>query len=181
MDTKLKKNHKFDEATLTKAKSMYMAFATISDISNATAMPRSSILYYAPKWRDERDRHKNEIIEALTESKRNLMYSIAKAGLEVLNRSMAELSKSKRMLTPREMSGVAAIVDNLDKIAKLDEGKPTEILTEIKPANIVEMRALLNNDPFLQLEEPEYVEISSVPSDAAEPELPSQDDTVKPE
>ena len=176
---KEKKNHKFDEATLAKAKAMYMAFSTISDISTATAMPRSAVLYYAPKWRAERDRNKNEIIEALTDSKRNLMYSIAKAGLEILNKSMVELSKSKRMLTPREMSGIAAIVDNLDKISKLDEGKPTEILTEIKPANIVEMRALLNNDPFLQLEEPEYVEIPSVPSNSAKPKLSSKDGQTK--
>lgn len=153
----LKKTYKFDEATLESAKTLYMGYTTLSEITKQSKVPRSALLYYIPKWREERERMKSEVIDALTDSKRDLMYSIAKSGLEILNKSMIELSKSTRTLTPREMTGIAAIIDNLDKITKLDEGKPTQITGELKPANVIEMRKLLLNDPFLS--EIDYVEV----------------------
>ncbi len=152
-----KKSHKYDDITIEAARQLYLNYTTISDIASRTQMTRASILYYIPKWKEERERAKSEIIDALSDSKRELMYSIARSGLELLNRSMIDLTKSKRMLTPKEMTGIANIIDGLDKITKLDEGRPTEILGEIRPATVVEMRKLLTNDPFLEIEDARIV------------------------
>ncbi len=165
----LKKSYKYDETTINAAKQLYLSYSILSDIIIKTGMTRSSLIYYIPKWREERERIRSEVIDALSDSKKELMFSIARSGLEVLNRSMIELSKSNRVLTPKEMTGISAIIDNLDKIGKLDEGQATEIIKEIKPANVIEMRKLLSNDPFLSIEEVSDAEIVNLIGDGSKP------------
>ena len=135
------------------AKVLYLKYTPLNSISLETGMTKSQLVYYIPKWRAERELLKSEVLEALSESKRELMSSIAKNGLEVLAKSMEDLVKRGAALSPKEMSGIAAIVDSLDKITKLDDGNPTEIIAETKPATTIEIRKLLNRDPFLELPE----------------------------
>lgn len=152
------KRNSYTDEQLEAAKTLYLGYNTLSSISADTKISRASLLYYIPKWREERESLKSEIIDALSDSKKNLMYSIAKNGLEILGKSMEALSKSNRVLTAKEMIGITNIIESLDKITKLDEGNPTEILAEIRPATIVEVRKLLTNDPFLEVEDAQVID-----------------------
>ena len=141
------------------AKQMYLAYKPLADIVAKSGMNIHTVKYHVGKrWKEEREFKKSEIVEALTESKKSLMYEISKHGLEILANSIKDLSSSKRPLNPTEMSRIKDIITDLDKIVKLDEGNPTEILADTRPATIVEVRELLKKDPFLELEEAEVVE-----------------------
>lgn len=142
------------------ARQLYLSYKPLAEIVEKTGMNIHTIKYHIGKrWKEERETKKSEIMEALTESKKSLMFEISKNGLEILANSIKELSASKRPLNPTEMSRIKDIITDLDKIVKLDEGNPTEILASTKPATIVEVRELLKSDPFLEYEE-EYEEES---------------------
>lgn len=167
--------YKYSDEAMELARSMYLKYNPLEDIIKASGIPRASILYYIPKWKKDRELQKIEIIEALTDSKRGLMSTIAKHGLEILARSIQGLNDSKQILEPKEMSKIADIIDSLDKITKLDSGAPTEILAEIKPATIIEIQQLMNKDPFA--ERIDYVEHEEIKEDS-EVHSSNDDDNV---
>jgi hypothetical protein len=135
------------------AKAMYMKYEPLSIIEASTGITVSNLKNYSRKWKIERDAIRSEIIHALTESKRALMFSISKNGLEVLAKAMEDLRKGTRQLSPKEMSGIANIINDLDKIVKLDDGNPTDIIAEIKPSSTIEIRKLMAADPFGEIED----------------------------
>lgn len=147
---------KYTEEQLSAAKSLYLKYEPISAIEKTTGIGRSAIMYHIPKWREIRDLAKSEVIDALSDGKKMLISSISKNGLEILAKSLAHLAASDRNLSVKEMRGVSDIIDSLDKIIKLDEGSPTEILAEVKPSTTFEIRKLLKSDPFL-IEEAEVL------------------------
>ena len=146
-----------DSDILSAAKVLYLKYTPINAIVDTCKIARGTLMYHVPKWREERELLKSEIMDALSDSKRELMSSIAKNGLEVLAKSMQSLAETGRSLTPKEMMGIANIVDSLDKITKLDDGNPTDIIAEIKPASAIEIRKLLSRDPFLEIEDVEII------------------------
>ena len=146
-----------DSDILSAAKTLYLKYTPINAIVDSCKIARGTLMYHIPKWREERELLKSEIMDALSDSKRELMSSIAKNGLEVLAKSMQSLAETGRSLTPKEMMGIANIVDSLDKITKLDDGNPTDIIAEIKPASAIEIRKLLSRDPFLEIEDVEII------------------------
>jgi len=60
--------------------------------------------------------------------------------------------------TPTELGKIAQVLESLDKITRLDDGKPTEI-TEEKPFAVDVLHKKIALDPFAQVEEIEYKEI----------------------
>ena len=51
------------------------------------------------------------------------------------------------------------IVSEIDKILRLDEGEPTDIIAEHKPATIIELQEKLKRDPFY-IEDANFREIT---------------------
>jgi len=144
-------NKKYTDEQLEVAKKLYMAYKPAKDIVEISGVKKSSIHYYIKtKWLQEREDNKSELLKTFTERKKSLMASIASNGLEILAKAMENLKDVNRPLSANEIKSISTIVSELDKISKLDEGNPTEILAEIKPATTIEIRELLNNDPFLQ-------------------------------
>ena len=147
-----------DADALALAKTLYLKYTPINSIVDNSKIVRSTLMYHIPRWREERELMKSEIMDALSDSKKELMSSIAKNGLEVLAKSMQELAVTGRALSPKEMLGIANIVDSLDRITKLDNGQATDIIAEVRPASAIEIRKLLSRDPFLELEDAEIIE-----------------------
>lgn len=141
-------------AQLEKSKEMYLKGYPLREIMETTTISKSTIYYHIPKWREERELNKNEIIAALSENKKTLLSEVIKNGLDVLAHSMKELKKSNEALTAKEMVGLSNVITNIDKIIKLDQGDPTNITENKKPATVLEIKEMLRKaDPFLELEE----------------------------
>lgn len=144
------------------AKQMYLRYEPWSKIIEKTGLSRHSINQYATnKWREERDAQRSDIIEAMTESKRGILLSINKHGLEIVDKAIQQLKddvvSGAKKLSVMEIDKVQSIITNFDKIVKLDDGEATERHEVIKPASIEELQKVLN-DPFI--EPVEYKEIN---------------------
>ena len=133
---------------LVRAKELYMSHRTLKEISKDLDMPYKTVQFHAAKWKKDRELMTNELLRELTENKKTLLNSLVGNSLECLDRAIAELKNRKTPPTIREARWIATIVTELDKITRLDEGNPTDIIAEHKPATVIELQEKLKRDPF---------------------------------
>lgn len=134
-----------------------MQFVSIRQIEEDTGIKYKSLLYYIGKdWKPEREARNSELVEALSESKRTDLLEITKYGLTYLKEALKTIQGMPP--TPALLKTISTIVFEINKIKALDEGKPTEILAELKPASIIEVRQLLTADPFMEIEHAQIIE-----------------------
>lgn len=149
---------KYTDEQIALAKSLYMAYKTRKEIAEASGINIKTLPDYIEKWHPERELNKKEIFSSLADAKKRHFVDLANNGLEVLVRGVRELNRSGSPLSPRDLKEVAAVIEVIDKIIRLDDGKPTEITENIKPATRESIIELLKADPFGELEDAEYRE-----------------------
>lgn len=170
---------RYTEQQIKQAKDLYFAYTPLKQICVTTGFKYESLKHYiSTYWKEERELAKHDIIDSFTESKRAVILSISKHGLELLDRGLTDLLKSGRPLKTYEISQIATLVTELDKIIKLDDGRPTEILAELKPASFIEIKKLLQKDPFLSLEI-EDAKICDSPSSTTDPSPVNNESVVE--
>jgi len=103
---------------------------------------------------------RNELLRELTENKSAILSSLVGNSLECLDRAIADLKHRGTPPTIKEARWIANIVTELDKIVRLDEGTPTDIIAEHKPSTIIELKDKLKRDPFY-VEDANYREITN--------------------
>ena len=160
---------KYEEAQVAAAREMYLRYVPLKRIEEATGIILGTIRYYADsKWRKEREAAKSDLIDALSDSKRVLFTKIVAYGLDTLANSLQKLKEDDVALSPKEMSAISGIITDIDKIVRLDEGNPTEILANTKPTTIIELKKRLTAaDPFAEIEDADYTELSNEESEDA--------------
>jgi len=140
---------KISKKLLEEAKEKYMTYKSINSISKELDIPRSSLSHYVNKeWRLERDLARTEVVSQLAASKRQDFTTMTQSIITIMSRSLQHLAKRDTPPTTKEAMDAANILDKLDKITRLDNGDPTEILRDEKPATIIEIKEKLALDPF---------------------------------
>lgn len=142
---------KVSEAKLKKAKKLYLDHHSISEVSRETGIARSTITHHVKKdngWEYERDLARAELINKIKSAKRSDFAQMTGSVITVLKRSLQTLAERDDAPTVQEAKGAAAILEILDKITRLDEGDPTEIIHSEKPVTVVELKSKLKLDPF---------------------------------
>lgn len=128
---------------------MYMDYKTNQEISIATGMSIYAVKFWAKKyWKIERDLHKSQIIELLGDAKGRAFAEISMYGMELLVRSLKEHAQNGTILSLKESFALSHILTNIDKMIRLDDGTPTDIIKDIKPADRGEIIQLVQADPF---------------------------------
>ena len=141
---------KYTDEQIEKAKQLYLRYGgTRKQICDVSGLSFDSLKYYiSTYWHKERELRKNEVIKAMTESKKALISAVSKHGFEILEKGLEKLNYSDKPMTPGDLVKIAGVISEMDKITRLDEGNPTDILANVKPATIVEVQEVLKNDPF---------------------------------
>lgn len=145
--------------TLEKARRLYLEGKPLKTISETCKMQLPALKYHVGKrWKSERIAIKSELIEAMTEDKRIDLMEITAHGLTFLKNALKSLmEKDNASTNPSLLKTISTIVFEINKIKALDEGRPTEIMAEIKPASIIEIKELLSKDPFMEIEDANVV------------------------
>ena len=153
---------KATEEVLEKAKKLYLEYVPIKEIAAKLGIGRTTIQYHANTyWDTERELQKAELFRAFSDTKKVTMTKLSSASLQIMVKAIEETAKNKdRPPTLREAQQAAQILESIDKIMRLDDGKPTDI-TESKPVTTIELRKKLSLDPFAKIEEIEFKETST--------------------
>ena len=146
-----------DKELLAQAKERYMNYESGASIANDLGINRLTLQNYITKdWKVEREVTKSEMFADLAKSKRSAFAKITESALTILAKSLEHMAKSSEAPTTKEARDVAAIMESLDKITRLDENRPTEIISNDSTITVVELKEKLRSDPFLEMDEADY-------------------------
>lgn len=144
----MRKVTELTENELETAKEMYMEGVSVLDIANKLDVARTSLSYHVnKKWKPELELMRADLFARFSRSKRTSFIKMSSAAMKVMARALQELADREEPPTVREAKGASDILEALDKITRLDDGNPTDIIAE-KPASIIDIEHKLRLDPF---------------------------------
>ncbi len=167
-----------DGATINKAvkayaKELFMNYVTIPEIAKRTGIPYRVVTLnaYAHNnqkaacWKQERELFAGEILANFSEAKRPGLTSILTNSIYIIERAMEDLMAPNRKITPDDALKVVKIYDSLDRIMRLDSGSATNIVQQLKPSSVIDIRRKIKEkmekDPFYQVEDASFKEIDN--------------------
>ncbi len=146
-----------DRDKLAIAKDRYMKYESVSAIAKDLGIVRTSLQNWVNKeWKAERELARSEMFEDIAKFKKVQFVKLTESAITVLSRALENVVKNKEDITMREARDVAAIMESLDKITRLDDNKPTEIYSQEKVVTVMDLREKLKVDPFITLDKGEY-------------------------
>ena len=149
------KKSKYD---LTEAKELFMAFKPMKDISEKCSIPYRTLLYHSKKWEAERDLFRKVLLKDLAENKKAVLVSLTGNSLDCIDRAIRTLKERSKPPTVMEARNLTTIVAEIDRILRLDDGEPTDIISQHRPATVIELKQKLKADPFY-IEDADFREI----------------------
>lgn len=135
----------------------YLDYVPINIISKSYSIPSSDIIAYINSgresdrpWKSIREEYENQQHREYFKTKSSRLNELVNFSIVGIKRALNRtLSKSKVSL--KDAKTISEILGTLDKIIRLDEQSPTEIVKVEKPASLEEVREFIKmNDPFLQ-------------------------------
>ena len=144
---------------LKEAKELYMTFMPVVDISKQLNIPYKTLVYHTGKWKEERSLLRSEILKELSENKKAILTTLVGNSLEIVDRVLKDFKAGKRDASITEARHIVSMITDVDKILRLDDGNPTDIIAEHKPATVIELRDKLKRDPFY-IEDANFREIA---------------------
>ena len=129
-------------------KALYMEYKNPSQIAKACRCSRSTVVHHIKKWATERELKRAELFQTMSEAKQVEFTNMTQATITIMTRALAGLANRAEEPTMREAVMASDILATLDKITRLDEGNPTDIISKDKPLTIVEVQKAIAQDPF---------------------------------
>lgn len=149
-------NQVYSEEQLERAKQMYMEYKPMTTISEETGINYKTVQYHATKkdkcWRVERELSKADLLSRVSESKRGAFASMTLDSITVVQKCLAQLARAES-ITTTDAKKAMEILESLDRITRLDDGSPTEIVAE-KPVALETIHTIVASDPFELVEAP---------------------------
>jgi predicted DNA-binding protein YlxM (UPF0122 family) len=152
------------------AREMYLEYIPISQIADKFKVGRTTISYHANKyWKVDREMRKAELYAQFTDAKRVNFTKMSEAAISIITKSLVELSTRNRAPTVQEAKMATQILESLDKITRLDDGNPTDIVAE-KPASITDIKKKIMLDPFANTEDIEAIGYEEIDDESRDSE-----------
>lgn len=145
-------NKRLSEKDLATMKMMYMDYVPANRIASKFKVARSTVQYHISNgWKVERDMSKAEMFANLSESKKVDLAAMTERTLSIIKKAIIALDERNEPPTMQEAEKAKNILDSIDKITRLDDGNPTDILSnQDKPMSASELKKKLRLDPFFQ-------------------------------
>ena len=140
------------------AKSMFMDFKPLKEIAKVLNIKYRTLVYHKNKWEEERNLVRKEILRDLADNKRAILVNLTSNSLDCVDRAIEDLKKRDKPPTIHEARLLTNIISEIDRIIRLDDGEPTDIISEHKPSTVIELKAKLKKDPFF-IEDASFREI----------------------
>lgn len=146
-----KKNRKWSDLTKKEqeeAKESYMAYQSIQSIASKLNVARTTVSYHASKyWDVEREMNRVELYNQFSKTKKAHFVNMSENAIKIITKSLQYLAERSEPPSTKEAKEATVILESLDKITRLDEGKPTEI-SEEKVMNLSDIADIASLVPF---------------------------------
>jgi transposase-like protein len=132
-------------------------------IARRLDLGRSQVQDWIDKqWRNERSIRDLETLQELKSKKTPQLMEILDKSGDIILRFLRDLLNREEPIKPWEMTYVFRAQESIDKVYRLEQNKPTEIIQEEKAIDAVELvKKIRATDPFSDLTQPEIIEEGS--------------------
>lgn len=152
------KNKKLTKKQIDTIHRMFMEYKSISAIAREFNVARSTIAHHINQngWTAERKLAESDVFQTFSDSKKVDFIKMTEHSVAILSKSLQHLATRAEPPSINEATRAADILKTLDNILRLDDGKPTDIVSEVdKPMSEKELKKKLSVDPFSKQEEEE--------------------------
>lgn len=136
-----------------RGKELYFSYRPFNDIAAELSISSATLAEWRKKegWDVEREGIERGILEDAFGARRMTLSRITKTSVDLLERGLKRLSDRVEPPSLSELEKLSVIVGNLDKILRLDMGKPTDNVhvQGTVQHTVEEIRARLAADPVL--------------------------------
>lgn len=131
------------------AQQKYNEYQSVAAIADHLNIPRTTLTYHirVDGWDTAREMRKAELYTMWSASKKQKFINMSSDAARIIQKSLNHLANRQEPPTPREAKDAVAILEALDKITRLDDGKPTEI-TEEKVMELKDIESIAEMIPF---------------------------------
>ena len=143
------------------AKSLYMRGMSVNEIQRQTGIAPKTLAKWRlgmhchgdyQTWAEQRAKAiADNALEIALVNKEKLT-DIFSIGCELIKKSLEARAQQNEPLDIKEAKLVTEIITSLDKMNRLESGKPTEIIEDMKPLSLEELRNAVMKDKFLDIE-----------------------------
>jgi len=164
MKQKKRKWSDLSEADINEMKDLFKGYHSITSISDKFNIPRTTLSYHIENdgWSTDREMQRAELYTRWAASKKGMFIGMSDNAAKIIQKSLNHLANRQEPPTPREAKDAVAILESLDKITRLDDGRPTEI-TEEKVMELRDIEVIAEMVPFKS--KPKLVEEDSEEED----------------
>ena len=156
------------------AKILYMQYMEPPDIAKKLNMEITTISNYVYRgvgydktpWRELRIQQTKDLLQNVKEHNKVRITNIFKLGLPLIEKALKERAKSEEPMTIDEAKKITDIIVCFDKLERLDDNKPTEIVEgNVKNVTLEELRRKVLSDPFADVELTKGIDYGAVTTD----------------
>lgn len=139
-----------------KAKILFMQFVPRDEIVRRLDMSEVTFSIWVNKygWEKERNEVVRSVVNDVKDQGRRVLAEVSRISLSMVYKSLSHRSQQPAPLTLREAQVVTDILSKLDRIARLDDGEPTDIVAgseRLAPISIEELRTIVAKDAFIDI------------------------------
>lgn len=148
------------DAKYWEAKRLYMAFVPNSEIRRRLNIHGAKFSDWITgkrsidpnPWAIERNRMVGQHVKECAEKHQMAITEVFGIGIDMVKSSLQERARSGDPLSLREAEQVTSIITALDKLARLEAGKPTEVIHDnAAPMTIKQLRDAVLKDKFAEV------------------------------
>lgn len=138
------------------AKRLYFKYWTPREISNFMEQNYQTVKKWITRygWYKEREQIETEALQELANRRSHQMNSVMTDGLEVISNAISQAKRGGATMEDAER--ISKMIGNIDKVYRLQSGKPTEIKEERKVTSTIklstkdELLQAIKDDPFIE-------------------------------
>lgn len=163
---------KVSKKVLEQARNLYFSNKEINEICYALSIEPETLRFYifgidgdgkSPScWSNIRKKLNPTVYSQYLKSKIDVLESVSGLSLELVTTSLTQLRDAVRsgekVLNVDEISKLAKVAVDMDKIVRLESGQATELINHMGLSR-AEAREILENDPFAKDVEVEFTEL----------------------
>lgn len=151
-------------------KELYFQYRPRAEIAEACGVSLETVRSWVKKhgWYDQREGINSELLTEVTARRAFHLNKIAAVSIEVLSKALSEVNKRDKPPTVSEAYQISNMLANLDKMARLASGKPTEItehkgegLAAISIKTVDDIKKALKGDPMMDVTDAVYKKINA--------------------
>lgn len=155
--------YKYTTEVKQKALAMHLHLCTVKEISNALGIEEKVIKEWvgSKNWVTEKRKVIKQLFGNLYSRRKDNVENIIGLGLGIMERALADIHASGQPLTVSDLQRMMSILSDANKMLRLEEGKPTDIMAKLdfKTAK-KKIKELIDSDPFGEFDaEAEIVEL----------------------